>query len=259
MALRQGELQSALAYELNVLTLNHVCRIQELLLNAMSILPPSAGSASPRLATVHTDRQGQRVLQIHTLNLASKTLEPEDTDVATAFLLKSGTVLADPDSELLISLNNDQVAGLIVVGQDSARFVHTGRPAGQETVASENVASKGGPSIPEDGDEEMQSTTSKSAIMSPGKGKGKARELPSPTVAGGQPIPGVRRRSSASSQVGQLAISPPANSLGTSDPRSGNKRKLSESANSSGRGKSTAREKTSKVIECSLPICRYVA
>jgi hypothetical protein len=227
----------------------------------MSILPPFAGSTSPRLATIHTDRQGQRVLQIHTLNLASKSLEPEDTDLATAFLPKTGTVLADPDSEILIPVNNERVAGLIIVGQDTARFVHTGRSG--EGPATEKAAGMAEASIPEDGDEEMLNSPGKSILSSPGKSsKGKGRELPSPTVAapaGSQPIPAARRRSSASSQVGQLAISPPSMSLGTSDPRSGNKRKLSESANSSGRGKSTAREKTSKVIECSLPICRYVA
>lgn len=217
----------------------------------MIVLTPLGELSTYRLASVHTDRDGQRVLQIHILNLTSKSLEPEDSDLSTAFLPKTGTVLADPDSELFIPVRTDQLSGIIIVGQDTARFVHTGNAASSEAVSAELAPMKAEPSIPENGDEEMQST-----LSSPGKGKGKAREPPSPAIAS-QPIPGTRRRSSASSQVGQLAISPPTTSL--ADPRSGTKRKLSESANSSGRGKSTARERTSKVIECSLPICKYVA
>ena len=215
----------------------------------MALIPPSSPSCISRLATIHTNVVGHRVFQLHNLNLATKSLEPEDPEKASAFLPNSGITLGDPDSQLMVPVLTTSVEGVIIVGQDSACFIHTGRPSQSSLLSPGQIPFRAEPSstIPEMAiDEASPANTT--------KGKGKAEKEPpspsqlslssegllqmstSPTTTGS-----AGRRSSAS-----LASSPPG----------GTKRKLSEGAKSSGRGKATIRRDT-KPIECNLPVSHY--
>ena len=172
---------------------------------------------------------------------------------------------------------HDKVQGIIVVGQDCARFVHTGRVrrASVSSTSMDIITEKS--SMAESGVSSMsleegeavagtQPLTSPTVTPAIGKGKGRAKEVTSPPLVVQTGTAGAgtaaRRRSSAASQ--QPLATSPTSTLGMADPRAGYKRKLSESANSSGRGKATARVgadvvPNGKAIECSLPISQYVA
>lgn len=227
------------------------------------MLAPRQVGQGHRLATIHTDHSGQRVFQIYNINFSGRTIEPESSEDSVSYLAQSGLVLSDPDSQLMIPLRTDTLEGLILVGQDSARFVHTSHIA---PIAVEKTASSlTGADVVEEPEDATAAPT-----VSSSKGKGRMRE---PSISEARSPPGVssmlasspptssnvakpRRRSSAAASA--LATSPPNSSA---LPNMGlGKRKLSESAQSSGRGKASVRERmASRIIECNLPVSQYLA
>lgn len=237
--------------------------IPELLLTSMCLLPGEGA----RMATIHTDRHGQRILQVRSINVKAKTIEAEGGDDSVPTFPRDGVTLGDPSSQLILPVHSPRVVGLVVVGQDSARFFHTAAPS---VVATPRLSDK--PLTAEPSISEMQlDDPNVSPPTSSSKGKGKAREMDptSPTRGAHPPLssspPGgsghtptspskTRRRSSAASNP----MSP--KNIPGALPATGNKRKLSESAQSSGRGK-PIRERSgfNKIIECSLPLCEYTA
>lgn len=218
----------------------------------MHLLPASSSTSMPRLATIHTNINGQRVLQVHALNIGTKSLESEDLDKTSAFLPNSGVVLADPDSQLMIPVATASVEGLIIIGQDSARFIHTGRPSHNRILSPTAI-----PALPNEPSTTISDMAIDETAASPGigQGKGKAKESSSSCQLSQSP-----------ENVLQISASPPTNAssrrrssvgFGTSPP-GGSKRKLSESANSSGRGKGSLRKETRPIL-CNLPISQYTA
>lgn len=282
-ASRLGKIGSAQSSFHAIILMSHLYSIPELLLTSLLILPRSASTSPHRLATIHTDRHGDRLLLLRNINLQTKALEFEEdassaaTSASPPFVPKTGLLLSDPDSEMMIPIQvHDKVQGIIIVGQDCTRFVHTGHvrrasvsSASMDIISEKSTMAESGVSSMSLEEEAMtgtQAPTSPTVSSAISKGKGKAKEVASPTLVAQTGAAGAgtaaRRRSSAASQ--QPLATSPTSTLGMADPRAGYKRKLSESANSSGRGKATARVgadvvPNGKSIECSLPISQYVA
>lgn len=239
----------------------------------MTVLPNPKGQA-PRIATIHTDRRGQRVLHAHNLNTASKCLDTFDLGsprtISSAFASSAAITLFDAESSLIIPVQSAVADGLVVIGSECAVFFNL--PC-SETRSDRRMSLSSGTVTSNMNIDEAEEDRQRASPA----GKGKAREIepssptkmdiasgPSASTRGQSGSSATRRRSSASqSALPQLATSPP--SL-IADPRSGNKRKLSEGANSSGRGKATSvtRQRQASIsssapIEARLPISEYTA
>lgn len=258
-----------------------ICRfshysIPELLLNAMCLLPTHSGHP-PRLATIHSNRHGQRVFHTHAINFSSRsidTYEPGSFDSpVSSFSPSAGITLFDADSQLMIPVKATIAEGVIVVGSESALFFSTALPSqsSKSHGKRKSVSAAPGASLQETA-MEVDEVPDIPPISPRSKGKGRSDDHSSLTMsptAEPTPLPSrstevstSRRRSSASSSQAALATSP--TSPKTMDSRAGNKRKLSDAANSSGRGKGPTRTRSGSTmanlpVECKLPISEYVA
>lgn len=254
-------------------------RIPELLLNGICSLPTPTGEAF-RVATIHTNRHGQRVFHTHNINFKQRcldTFEPGSFDKSTqSFGPAAGITLFDAESSLMIPVKSSLGQGVIVVGSECAIFFQTQAPESRDARNARRRSSASQSALPQQTSSSMmlddvpEGTTTHSSHS---KGKGKSVECPvtSTSPTGDGPIDvtfpqrgpsggSSRRRSSASKSQGVLATSPTA--LNIIDPRSGNKRKLSDAANSSGRGKAPARTRSGTLLpesltDCRLPISEY--
>lgn len=234
----------------------------------MCLLPTPAGQP-PRLATIHSNRHGQRVFHTHAVNFSARcldTYEPGSFDSpVSSFSPSSGIILFDADSQLMIPVRSTIAEGVIVVGSESGLFFSTASPSKshgkRKSVSSAPGASLQDTAMEVDEVPEMQSISPKS------KGKGRSEDSGSLTMSpatDSMPLPPAssRRRSSASSAQAPLATSPTSPKM--MDSRVGDKRKLSDAANSSGRGKNPTRTRSGSTmanlpVECKLPISEYVA
>jgi hypothetical protein len=263
-------INAALSRYTNVLLM---IRIPELLLNSMCILPTPSGQ-NPRLATIHSNRHGQRVFHTHAVNFAAKSIDTYDPGAfdspVSSFSPSSGITLFDADSQLMIPVKSNVAEGVIVIGSESGLFFSTASPS-KSHGKRKSISTAPGASIKEEGMEvdELPAILPSSPKT---KGKGRSEDVGSLTISpsmetvtlpsGANRQGSTRRRSSASSSQAQLATSPTGQS--TLDSRAGNKRKLSDAANSSGRGKGPTRTRSGSTlanmpVECRLPISEYVA
>lgn len=236
------------------------------------MLPTPTGQQR-RLATIHSNRHGQRVFHTHAINFAAKTLDTYDPgsfdSPVSSFSPSAGITLFDADSQLMLPVKSAVAEGVIVIGSESGLFFSTASPSKshgkKKSISTAPAGSLQETAMEVDEVPEMTASSPKS------KGKGRSEEgtLAMSPTSGSAVLPsssnrpgGSRRRSSASSSQVPLATSPTAQSA--TDLRASNKRKLSDAANSSGRGKGPTRTRSGSTlanipVECRLPISEYVA
>ncbi|KAM0754809.1 DNA damage-binding protein 1b [Meredithblackwellia eburnea MCA 4105] len=115
-------------------------RLKNLNVTDLAFLPTSSDYL-PTIGCLSADHSGRRVLNTYHVNLIEKELTPVSGPAAIEDL-----VLQDPGSETLIPVASDEgTEGILVVGEESVRWVPLQLSSGSDTSASKGKGRAGAP------------------------------------------------------------------------------------------------------------------